>query len=399
MRVIPLLSIAVLTALSCVDQSSLTDAVNPFIGATTSIDAAGVYHGLGKTFPGAATPFGMTQVNPNTVTGGDNAPGYSYEMETIEGFSMLQMSGTGWFGDFGNFLVMPTNGPMHTTAGLADGSVKGWRSRYDKVSETASPGYYSAVLTDYGIRSELTASPHGGVMRFTFPANDVSRVQVDLARRVGGTAEMEYARILDDRSLEGWMHCTPACGGWGNGEGGADYTLHFHAEFSKPFTRSGFWSADIPDEWTRKRDEVVSQAYLQRVSEAEILPGMEEIEGKHIGFFAEFPTTEGEAVCVSVALSFTGLEGARRNFEAELKGKTFDEVHAQAVRQWEHELSRIEIEGGTPEERTVFYTALYHTMIDPRIRACANSSARARDVKNFLITEVCRNVKAYPVPA
>ena len=96
MRVIPLFSIAVLTALSCVDQSSLTDAVNPFIGATTSIDAAGVYHGLGKTFPGAATPFGMTQVNPNTVTGGDNAPGYSYEMETIEGFSMLQMSGTGW---------------------------------------------------------------------------------------------------------------------------------------------------------------------------------------------------------------------------------------------------------------------------------------------------------------
>ena len=200
---------AVLTALSCVDHSSLTDSVNPFIGATTSIDAAGVYHGLGKTFPGAATPFGMTQVNPNTVTGGDNAPGYSYEMETIEGFSMLQMSGTGWFGDFGNFLVMPTNGPMHTTAGLADGSIKGWRSRYDKVSETASPGYYRTVLTDYGIRSELTASPHGGVMRFTFPANDVSRIQVDLARRVGGTAEMEYARILDDRSLEGWMHCTP----------------------------------------------------------------------------------------------------------------------------------------------------------------------------------------------
>ena len=367
MRITPLLTIAVLTAVSCANHSSLTDAVNPFIGATTSIDAAGVYHGLGKTFPGAATPFGMTQVNPNTVTGGDNAPGYSYEMETIEGFSMLQMSGTGWYGEFGNFLVMPTHGPMHTTAGLADGSVKGWRSRYDKAAETASLGYYSTVLTDYGIRSEVTASPHGGVMRFTFPAHEVSRIQVDLARRVGGTAEMEYARIVGDRSLEGWMHCTPACGGWGNGEGGADYTLHFHAEFSKPFTRSGFWSADIPDEWVRKRNEVVSPAYLQRVSEAEILPGVEEIEGKHIGFFAEFPTTEGEAVCVSVALSFTDLEGARRNFQAELEGKSFDEIHAQAVRQWEQELGRIEIDGGTPEERTVFYTALYHTMIDPRI--------------------------------
>ena len=75
MKITPLLTIAVLTAISCANHPSVTDAVNPFIGATTSIDAAGVYHGLGKTFPGAATPFGMTQVNPNTVTGGDNAPG------------------------------------------------------------------------------------------------------------------------------------------------------------------------------------------------------------------------------------------------------------------------------------------------------------------------------------
>ena len=70
--------------------------VNPFIGASTNIDAAGAYHGLGKTFPGATTPFGMTQLSPQTVTGGDNGPGYSYEHTTIEGFSMTQMSGIGW---------------------------------------------------------------------------------------------------------------------------------------------------------------------------------------------------------------------------------------------------------------------------------------------------------------
>ena len=122
--------------------------VNPFIGASTNIDAAGAYHGLGKTFPGATTPFGMTQLSPQTVTGGDNGPGYSYEHTTIEGFSMTQMSGIGWYGDLGNFLVMPTTGnPMYTSAGK-EGGMKGWRSRYDKATETAHAGYYSALLTD-----------------------------------------------------------------------------------------------------------------------------------------------------------------------------------------------------------------------------------------------------------
>ena len=81
---------------------SPADYVNPFIGASTSTSAAGVYHGLGKTFPGATTPYGMVQVSPNTITGGDNSPGYSYEHTTIEGFAFTQMSGVGWFGDLGN---------------------------------------------------------------------------------------------------------------------------------------------------------------------------------------------------------------------------------------------------------------------------------------------------------
>jgi putative alpha-1,2-mannosidase len=106
------------------------DYVNPFIGASTSIGAAEVYHGLGKTFPGATTPFGMVQVSPNTITGGDNSPGYSYEHQTIEGFAFTQMSGVGWFGDLGNFLVMPTTGKLKTIAGKEDGSIGGYRSHY-----------------------------------------------------------------------------------------------------------------------------------------------------------------------------------------------------------------------------------------------------------------------------
>src|SRR6201996_5183727 len=100
------------------------DYVNPFIGASTSADKAGASHGLGKTFPGAATPFGMVQVSPNTITGGDNGSGYSYEHTSIEGFAFTQLSGVGWFGDLGNFLVMPTSGPLRTNAGPATGAAR-----------------------------------------------------------------------------------------------------------------------------------------------------------------------------------------------------------------------------------------------------------------------------------
>ncbi|MDR0287623.1 MAG: hypothetical protein LBI03_07990, partial [Clostridiales bacterium] len=125
------------------------DYVDPFIGASTSTAVAGVYHGMGKTFPGATTPFGLVQLSPNTVTGGANGSGYSYEHTTLEGFAFLQMSGIGWFGDLGNFLVMPTTGKLKTASGREDPPSVGYRSHYDKASEHASAGYYSVKLTDY----------------------------------------------------------------------------------------------------------------------------------------------------------------------------------------------------------------------------------------------------------
>ncbi len=114
------------------DERLLSSYVNPFVGASTNTELAGASHGLGKTFPGATAPFGMVQVSPNTITGGDNGPGYSYEHTTIEGFAFTQMSGIGWYGDLGNFLVMPTIGNLHTFAGTEDKPEEGYRSRYDK---------------------------------------------------------------------------------------------------------------------------------------------------------------------------------------------------------------------------------------------------------------------------
>ena len=366
------LVLAVLISVSsCTGKKTVSpvDYVDPFIGACTSAEAAGVYHGLGKTFPGATTPFGMVQVSPQTITGGDNSCGYSNEMTSIEGFSFTQMSGVGWFGDLGNFLVMPTVGSMHTIAGKADGSISGWRSSFDKADEEAEPGWYKVRLADYDITAECTASAHCGIVRFTFPANDASRIQIDLARRVGGTSERQYLKLVDDRTIEGWMKCTPETGGWGNGDGKADYTLWFHAEFSRPVTEHGFWSADIPDDWTRKKDEVVSLPYLQRVADSDILPDIDELEGKHIGFYAEFPTDEGEQIELKVGLSFVDQDGARNNFREEIDNRNFDEVRALAHERWNDELSKVLVSGAGDMEKTVFYTALYHTMIDPRIYA------------------------------
>ncbi len=105
-------------------------------------------HGLGKTFPGAATPFGMVQLSPDTRTGGDNAPGYSWHHSTIEGFSFMHLSGTGWYGEFGNFLVMPTTGKLHTNKGDDDKPENGYRSRYSHNQEKARAGYYPYHLPD-----------------------------------------------------------------------------------------------------------------------------------------------------------------------------------------------------------------------------------------------------------
>lgn len=360
---------------------SPADYVNPFVGASTSTDAAGVYHGLGKTFPGATTPFGMVQVSPNTITGGDNAPGYSYEHKSIEGFAMTQMSGVGWFGEMGNLLVMPTTGKMHTVAGLEDGSVKGWRSAYDKSSEVAKAGYYGVTLSDYGIKVETSATPRCGIMRFTFPESELSRIQLDLARRVGGTAEFESVKVEDDKTISGWMRCTPLTGGWGDGEGNVAYTLYFYAQLSRPWGDVGVWSADIPDSWSRKKDDVVSKRYLERVAAAEIKRGITEAEGKHIGFFGEFPTAKDEVVELKIGISYVDLEGAKRNFEAEVASKSFDQVRQEAHESWNRELSKIMIEGGSDEQKRVFYTSLYHTMIDPRIHTDVDGRYVGGDLK------------------
>src|SRR5208283_1732124 len=139
------------------EEKSLVDYINPIIGASTDDR-----HNPGKTFPGAATPFGLVQLSPDTITGGDNGSGYSYEHKTIEGFSFTHMSGVGWYGDLGNFLVMPTTGKLKTERGTT-GAADGYRSRFNHSSEVAEAGYYAVTLDDYKIRVEATAAARAGI--------------------------------------------------------------------------------------------------------------------------------------------------------------------------------------------------------------------------------------------
>jgi predicted alpha-1,2-mannosidase len=163
------------------------------------------------------------------------------------------------------------------------------------------------------------------------------------------------------------MKCTPDGGGWGNGDGHADYTVYFYAKFSKPLKNFGVWSADIPDGQRRKREDVESAKYQDWVAHAFILKGIKQKQGKHLGFYTEFATKANEQVILKSGISYVSMAGAKNNLLTEIKDWNFDAAHQRAVALWNKALAKVKIQGGTPEERIVFYTAMYHTMIDPRI--------------------------------
>lgn len=233
--------------LSAVAQQSV-DYIDPMIGA--SAEKKYTYHGLGKTFPGAATPFGMIQLSPDTITGRDTGAGYSAHNKTIEGFSFTHLSGVGWHGDLGNFQVMPVTGPRILEREEA-------KSEFSHDAEEASAGYYSVDLQRYGIKTELTAAARAGMIRFTFPESDQSRIQIDLGRRVGpklryNRYSTQQVKVVDDYTIEGYMKCLSEDGGWGRGNGDVNYTQYFSAKFNVPIKKFGLWDVDVVTEPTGK---------------------------------------------------------------------------------------------------------------------------------------------------
>ncbi|RYX81992.1 glycoside hydrolase family 92 protein [bacterium] len=348
----------------------VVDYVDPFIGTGRS----------GKTFPGATTPSGMTQLSPDTITGGDNGSGYRHSDKTIQGFSFTHMSGVGWYGDLGNFLVMPTTGPLKTWYGETNKPGTGYLSSFDNNSEVAQAGYYAVTLDDYKVRAEATASPHGGMLRFTFPQNQQSRIQIDLARRVGGTSLRQTVEVVGPNTIEGQIECTPQGGGWGHGAGQPRYTVYYRAEFSCPLQDFGVWSAKLPTD--QNYSEAIEKPWFaEACKNADVLPGTRKMEGRHLGFYANFPTQANEHISLKVGLSFVSIEGARRNLATEIPAWNFDQLRTKARNAWAKELSRMEVGGGNEEEKTTFYTALYHTLIDPRLFSDVNGDYPGGDGK------------------
>ena len=249
------------------------------------------------------------------------------------------MSGIGWFGDFGNFLVMPTTGEIRTCKGLPprqdlnvanpqNKQIKGWRSKFSHDTEIAKAGYYSVMLDDYSIKVELAAAPRSGMMKMTFPKSEQSNILIDLSRRIGGSSSEQFLEKVNENTIQGYMKCPPENGGWGNGAGKGDYTVHFYAQFSKPLENCGYWEVKYPEDLLKKRkvDSHQKIEFYEMAANAEKKPLEKSAQGAHIGFFAKFETKESEEVLLKVGISFVSVENAKQNLQSDIKDWDFEHL-------------------------------------------------------------------------
>lgn len=304
-------------------------------------------HGGGKTYPGACVPGGMVQLSPDTVSGGDNGSGYNYCHNTIEGFSFNRMSGIGWYGDLGNVQVMPVTEDTDLRSGsneelpFTKGTV-GWKSEFSHENEKNHAGYYSVKLDRYGIFAECTASEHTGLLRFTYPENAEKKLIINFSRRIGGKADFQEIDVISDRKLEGHIKCTPAGGGFGHGNGKIFYDLYFVMEFSQPFINRRFFENE---EFT------------------------DACKGEDLGLFLDFSKDMSEPLTVKCAISYVDIDGARKNFSAECENTDFDAMAEAALVKWEEVFSCVKVSGTDEIDLKLFYTCLYHVLLDPRTMA------------------------------
>ncbi|GGK80238.1 GH92 family glycosyl hydrolase [Mangrovihabitans endophyticus] len=293
------------------------DLVHPFVGTQN----------FGNTFPGAAAPFGMVQVSPDT--GGQG--GYDYEQQTMYGFSQTHLSGVGC-GVAGELPIMPTTGAVDST------DPNTYRSAYSHDDEQAEPGYYRVGLRTYGIRAELTATARTGWQRYTFPDTGAANVLFNTGKANQSVFDSEI-HVVGDRTVEGRVHAGNFCAGHD------DHTVYFTASFDRPFAGHGIWRG------------------------ATISPGGRDASGSGgNGAYVTFDASTDRDVVVKVGLSYTGIAGARANLAAETgDGFDFDGVRAALHDTWADYLGKIGIGGGTQQRRSVFYTALYHALLHPNL--------------------------------
>ena len=313
-------------------KRDFTKLVDPFIG--TGAD--------GNTFPGASYPFGGVQLSPDTQL--NACGGYAFADSTIIGFSHTHLNGVGE-PEYRDVLFMPTTGKVHLNTGTAGVKGSGYRSAFDHQHEMASPGYYSVFLKDYNIQVELTTTLRAGFHKYTFPKSSESHIIIDLVHP--GGAEFLNIKKISDTEIEGLRRSH----GWA-----WDQYVYFVAKFSKPFT-----SADLAINDT-------------------IHNGILEANGKNIKAVLNFQTSDKEAILVKVGISAVSTE-ARKNLDSEIPNWDFEAVKKESQKAWNKQLSKIEVEGGTPEQQAIFYTSMYHAALSPNIFMDIDGKYRGTDHK------------------
>ena len=306
-------------------KMQLTNYVNPFIGTD----------GTGNTYPGAMTPFGMVQLSPDIgIPGWDRISGYFYPDSIITGFSHTHLSGTG-AGDLYDVLIMPTNSRFNERI-EANNHLP--FSYFSHKHETATAGYYSVDLLSYGIKAELTATPRVGVQRYTFPKDEQSKITIDLGYSINWDKPTEtYLKVLDNTTLEGYRFST----GWARNQ-----KVYFVIKLSKPFADKEF--TEEKENGKSNRSKIVLR----------------------------YATADNEAIVVKTALSMHSIAEAYKNMEVEAPHFAFDDYRETARNLWEKHLQKITVEGGTEEQKTIFYTMLYQSMLAPNLFSDVDASEK-----------------------
>ena len=286
-------------------------------------------------FPGPSMPFGMVKLSPDNQELGWKA-GYDYAIDNLAGFSHIHS----W--TMAGLLSMPATGTLKTIPGTERHPERGYRSRFSHDNESASPGYYSVFLDDYGVKAELTTTPRAGFHRYTFPKSDSSRILIDLLTPSEYGYEIFYTLIskVSDREIEGISYQQSLRKANYN-----EYILHFVIRFDQPFnTFNGWVKEDV------FRDvEAVSSGFGH----------------KDVGAFLEFSTEQGEQIKMQTGISLVSIDQARLNLETEMDPYNwdFDRVHTDARNTWNDLLSTISVEGGSETDKKKFYTNFYRSYV------------------------------------
>lgn len=361
-----LLTVAALFAATVagVSAKNPADYVNLFIGTTN----------FGTTNPGATVPNGLMSVVPFNVMGSDKniydkdarwwSTPYEYYNKFFTGFSHVNLSGVGC-PELGSLLLMPTSGTLNV-------DYKEYGSEYD--SESATPGYYTNRLTKYNIKTEVSATTRTGIARFTFPKGE-SHILLNLGE--GLTNESgATVRKVSDTEIEGVKLLGTFCY---NPQ--AVFPIYFVMRINKTPDQQGYWKKQRPmygveAEWDPDHGNYKLYTKYSK-----------EMSGDDVGVWYTFFTEEGESIEAQIGVSFVSIENARENLDAEQPGFDFDKVKENAYNAWNDALSKITVEGGTDDNKTVFYSALYHALIHPNILQDVNGEYPAMESSDILKTD------------